>query len=161
MARATKAAAKPAPEPEEDEYELGHYMDKEPSQVHENFAEYVSEMVGYEADIKTIQLVIALYQKFQKTPEQQKFNADKKAASAEAAAARAEKRAAAEKAEVSTPKARTTGRAKLAAVAAEEEEEAPARPARGRRGAAPAAPVKRATSRRRPVPPVDDLEDEG
>jgi len=159
MARATKAVAKPV-EPEEDDYELGHYMDKEPSKVHENFAEYVGEMVGYDADIKTIQLVIALYQKFQKTPEQQAFNKAKKEASAEAAEAREAKRAKAEKAEVSTPKARTSSRTKAASAAEEvEEEEAPARPARGRRGAAPAAPVKRATSRRRPVPAVDDIDE--
>jgi hypothetical protein len=157
MARATKATPAPAAV-EEDEYPQGHYMEKEPTQVHENFVDYVADEVGYEADLKTVQLVIALYQKFQKTPEQQEYNRLKKEASAAAAEERDQKRAEREKAAVEKPVARASAR-KTAKADSEEEAEPAAAPARAARGTrtAKAAPAAR-SSRRRSVPAADDIE---
>lgn len=147
MVRATKAAAKPAPEPVEEEAPLAKLLDKEPSEVHNRFVDYIEDQVGYECDPKTVQLVISQWQKFQKTPEQQEFTKQRKEA---AAAAREEREAKAAAAPAAEKPAR--GRRSAAkAVEVDEEDEAPARPTRGRRpaGTATPAPAKRATTRRR------------
>jgi hypothetical protein len=149
MVRGTKAAAKPAPEPETPELEpwAEALMGKEPSQVHKNFAEYCLDNMDYEVDLKTVQLVISQYQKFQKSPEQKAFNEARKVAAAEAAAERETRQASAETA----PR-----RGRAAAKAAAEEDEAPATTGRRTRttrvAAAPAAPAaKRSVGRRRPA----------
>jgi hypothetical protein len=159
MARATKAAAvKPAPEPEEteDEFPLAYLLDKDPSQVHLNFCDYIEKMTGEDiADPKTVQLVISQYQKFQKTPEHQEFNAKRR----EAAAAKAQERE--ERATERTAKAPAEKAPRTRAKAVEAEEEAPAaRPARtARRGAVTPPPAKRTTGRRRPAPAAASAED--
>lgn len=154
MARAIKAAAaKPAAVEEESEFEAWaeSLMEKEPSQANLNFVEWVDENIGYAADPKTVQIVISQYQKFQKSPEQQAFNAARKEAAAKAAEER-ETRAANRETSDAAP-ARRTRTAKAAAT--EEADEAPAATTRGRRArvaAAPAAPVaKRSAGRRRPA----------
>jgi hypothetical protein len=155
MARATKAAAaKPAPEPEqdEDEFPLAYLLEKEPSEVHTRFCEWIADQTGEDdiADPKTVQLVISQYQKFQKTPEHQEYLKDKRAASADAKADREKKaadRAAAAPADKPT-------RTRAASADAE-----PARPAgRARRGAVTPPPAKRASSRRRPAPAAASAE---
>jgi ATPase subunit of ABC transporter with duplicated ATPase domains len=156
MARATKAA----PAVEETEAPQAHYLDKDPSQTHQNFVDYVSEEVGYDADIKTVQLVIALYQKFQKSPAQQEYNAQRKEESAAAAQAREEKRAEREANKDKAPAAKRAS-SRRAAAAEAEEDEAPATP-RARRGRPAAssnpAPAKRTSGRRRPAASEDELD---
>lgn len=151
MARASKAvAAKPAPEPEE--APLAKLLDKEPSEVHNRFVDYIADEVGYDCDPKTVQLVISQWQKFQKTPEQQEYTKAKKEA---AAAAREERDAARAEAPAEAPKRGRRSASK--AVDVEDEEETPKPAPRGRRGAATAAPAKRTTTRRRAASaPADD-----
>lgn len=163
MARATKAPVKPAPEPEveEDEFPLAYLLDKDPSEVHHRFCEWIDEQTGEKEliDPKSVQFVISQWQKFQKTPEQQKFTKAKKAASAETAAARD---AAREARESAAPAEKVTRSRAASAKAGAADEAAPAttRPARARRGAVTPPPAKRTSSRRRPAPaaPAENLD---
>lgn len=160
MARATKAAAKPAPEPEveEDEFPLAYLLDKDPSEVHIRFCDWIADQTGQDdvADPKSVQLVISQWQKFQKTPEQQEFTQQKRTESAAKAAARDEAREAREAAPAAEKPVRTRT---AKATAPADEEAAPARPARARRGQVTAPPAKRTSSRRRPAPAAaEDLD---
>lgn len=150
MARATKAAAaKPAPEPEpdEDEFPLEYLLEKEPSEVHTRFCEWIADQTGQDdiADPKTVQLVISQYQKFQKTDEHQQYLKEKRAASADAKADREKK--AADRA-AAAPADKPTRTRSAASADAE-----PTRPAgRARRGSVTPPPAKRTSSRRRAAP---------
>ncbi|UQA37502.1 hypothetical protein [Streptomyces sp. HNA39] len=66
--------------------------DKEPTELHQNFAAWIKEKTGYEPDEKTVQLVCTLRMSFQASPENQSHLAHRKAQ-----AAAKKKRAAAEK----------------------------------------------------------------
>lgn len=109
---ATEAAEVESPE-------LVDYMDKEPTHLHKGYAVYLKEKVGYGPEapaegeepsaewkhfVKTIQLAVVLYGKYQKSPENAarkiEENREREAKAAEAAAAREEaaKKKAAEKA---------------------------------------------------------------
>lgn len=56
---------------------LAHYAEKSPSQTNVRCAEWITEKVGYEVDLKTVQLVSALYPKFQRSPENQEVLANR------------------------------------------------------------------------------------
>jgi len=126
-------------------------VDKDPSDLHERFAEWLVDKTGYEdVDTKTVQLACSLRIEFQKSPENQAVLAEKRAAAEEAEAKREEKREAREQkkreeAEAKAKKAATAKAKKAAPVEADEDEaeEPPAKPvSRRRRGsAAKAAPV--------------------
>lgn len=161
MARVSKAATKPAPAPEpevdEDEFPLAHLLDKDPSEVHNRFVEWINDQTGEDvADPKTVQLVISQWQKFQKTPEQQAYTAERKAESAK----NAEAREAAREARESAPKTEKVTRSRTAsAKAGEDDGEAPARPGRARRGAVVTPPpAKRTSGRRRPAPAAAEVD---
>ncbi len=126
---ARKAAAPaPAPEPEVDETEeeeLDRYeklMEKEPTQKQRDCAAWIEEKTGYEVDLKTVQLVLALYSTFQKSPENQKAIEDAKARAAEAAEARANR---AEDRKENKGAGKTKRRSSRAEEPEEDEEEAP------------------------------------
>jgi hypothetical protein len=154
---APKAVAPVEVEETEDEFPLAHLLDKEPSEVHNRFCDYIKDQTGEDvADPKTVQLVISQWQKFQKTPEQQEYTAQRKERSA---AAREEADAAREEKAARVPAEKPTRT--RAAKATEDGDAAPAprRGARAVRGAVTPPPAKRATSRRRPVAAVPDAED--
>lgn len=151
MVRAPKATKTPAAEPEVDETEDGleyaHYLDKDPSELHELCAEWIQDRTGYEMDLRTVQLVLVLYSKFQRSPENKADIEERRKRAAENKAA-AEKRATERDAKKATePVTRTR---KGAAASEDADDEAPA-PRRGRpaKTAAAAAPAR--TSRRRPT----------
>lgn len=149
------AAAAPEPEETEDEFPLAFLLDKDPSEIHNRFCEWIGEQTGDPeiADPKTTQLVISQWQKFQKTPEQQEYTAARKQRSAEAAAAREAKRDA-------EPEEKPTRTRAVKAVADDEAATGPRRGARAVRGAVTPPPAKRTTSRRRPAAaaPAEELE---
>lgn len=83
-------------------------LDREPSELHKNMAAWLKETTGYDADLKTVQLVASLRIKFQRSEQNQedlearreaaeaKVAARAEAAVARAAAAEAKKAAKAE-----------------------------------------------------------------
>lgn len=106
--------------------EYASYMDKEPSALHQRNAQWIKDNVGYDADVKTIQLALTLNSKFQKSD----FNRDGAAAEkAEREAARAARKAAPKKA-------------------------APAKKAAAKKAPARKAPAKKAAPKPRPRKPA-------
>jgi hypothetical protein len=90
----------PGTEPERD---YSKVLAKDPSEVHLDFVEWVKLYVGYEADARTVQILISTYAEFQRTPWkkaktiQRRVEAAQKRATAEASKkARAAKAAAKE-----------------------------------------------------------------
>lgn len=80
----TLAEETAAPEAEVENPELSEYMDKEPTHLHRGYGEWLKEKTGYGPDapadgeepsaewkhfIKTIQLAVVLYGRYQKSPE--------------------------------------------------------------------------------------------
>jgi hypothetical protein len=114
--------------------------EREPTQMHTDFADWIAEQTGVEVDVKSIQLGTLLRGEFQKSEiNQSRMAASKEAkeAAAEARAAKAEERAAAKAAKAE----------KAAAKKAAAKEKAPA-------AKKAATPAKKATGapRRRPAP---------
>jgi len=152
-------------EAEENTERFTKLVDKDPSDLHERFAEWIADKTGYEdVDVKSVQMACALRIEFQKSPENQEVLAEKRAAAEEAEAKREEKREAREvkkreEAEAKAKKAATATAKKAAAKKAaepveddeDEAEEPPAKPvSRRRRGAA--------TAKAKPV--VEEAEEE-
>ena len=80
-------------EPERDYDKL---LAKDPSEVNLDFVAWVKKYVGYDADPKTVQILISTYKEFQQSPEQKaKTIAKRQAAAAKRAAAQMKKAAAA------------------------------------------------------------------
>ena len=50
---------------------LAAYQEKEPTELHVKFAEWITEKTGYEVDLKSVQLATALRMPFQASPENQ------------------------------------------------------------------------------------------
>lgn len=67
---------------------------KAPTQLHKDFAEWLTAQTGHEADVKTVQLAVLLIGEYQKSPERQ---AAREAAQQANATALAERKAATEK----------------------------------------------------------------
>lgn len=82
MAPRTKPSAPP----------LAHYLEKQPSPVHERNVQWIKDNIGYDADLTTAQLVISTYQQFQRSDFNKAGNAEDREARE---AAREERRAAA------------------------------------------------------------------
>jgi len=70
----------PGMEPERD---FAKVLAKDPSETHLDFVAWVAEYVGYEADAKTVQILISTYHEFQKTPAQKAKTIAKRVAAAE------------------------------------------------------------------------------
>lgn len=153
-----KVVEEPTPEPtEEDGFDYGKYLEKEPTPTQELACEWMSERTGYDLDPKTVQITLSLYGRFQKSEENREHLAERKRRSQEAAEAREERaseRQAAKKAAAPTQR-RSSRRA--AAEESEEQESAPAPARRATRGNV-AAPARKsaARGRRRPAPAQDD-----
>lgn len=144
--RATKAAAPSKAKAEAEAPEYAKYLEKEPTEVHENCAEWIADKTGYaDIDLKTVQLVLSLYSRFQRSPENQEHLSARRQSASEAKAARAEraKKASATKEE---PVKRSGGRKAVA----EDEDTVEESPRRGKGRATAVAPAKRTTGRRRP-----------
>lgn len=119
---------------------LAHYLEKEPSAVHERNAQWIKEQIGYDADLKTIQLCISTYQQFQRSD----FN---KAGNEEARKAREAQRAERQKAAEERKAASQAKKDELAQKRAEKAEAAKAA-----KKAAPAkAPAKKAPAKAAPA----------
>jgi hypothetical protein len=112
------------------ELENAASLEKEPTETHEAFVDYVKETTGYSADLRTVQLAFVLRGKFQNSPQSQ-----------EAIAARAE-RVAAEQA------AREEEREAAKAAAADKKAKAPAKKTVAKK-AAPAKKASAAPARRK------------
>lgn len=65
---------------------------KAPTQLHEDFAQWLYVQTGVRVDLKTVQLVTVLRHDFQASPENQKALADRKAKAAAAKKASAERK---------------------------------------------------------------------
>jgi hypothetical protein len=82
----------PGMEPERD---YAKVLAKDPSETHLDFVAWVKQYVGYDADPKTVQILISTYHEFQKTPAQKAKTIQKRLAAAqkrgEQAAAKAKK----------------------------------------------------------------------
>lgn len=167
--------------------QYAHLVDKEPTDLHKRFADWLVENTGLsedEVDLKTVQLACSLRIPFQKSPENQaslesaraaaEDRIEERAAKAEERAAKREQAAIDKAAKQAAAKAKkeadAEAKAKKAAEAPEEAE-APAKPTRRRRGAAAPAPEPEAapvaTTRRRrgkpapaPAPVVEEDFDE-
>ena len=84
-------------EAEENTERFTKLVDKDPSDLHERFAEWISETTGYEdVDVKSVQMACALRIEFQKSDENQAVLAERRAGAEEREAAREEKRQARE-----------------------------------------------------------------
>lgn len=153
--RTKKAAAAKQVEPEE-EYEFGYLVDKDPTPKHEAAAAWISDQTGYDMDVKTVQLLLLMYTRFQKSPENQQAIADAK----ERAAAAAEERENRPAKPAKKAAAPTRRRAAAEVEDTEEAEETPRRGAR-RTGATAVSGAKPARGRRRPAPPAEDEDDLG
>jgi hypothetical protein len=94
---------------------------KAPTQLHEDFAQWLYIQTGVKVDLKTVQLVSVLRMDFQASPENQKNLADRKAKAAAAKKASAERK----KAKLEAALAKLKGDAP---VAEETEEVAPVQP---------------------------------
>jgi len=134
---APKAAPAPAPR--------AALAEKDPTPLHENFANWLTRETGYEVDLKTVQLAAVLRGAFQKSEENQADLEQRRAAAEQRVAAREERaqeratKAAAPKTEPKAAAAPATPKPKAPKKAAAAEEATPtvARPARrGRRAAA-------------------------
>lgn len=127
---------------------MANYLEKEPTSLHENFADWLTRQTGYEVDLKTVQLATALRMTFQRSEDNQsdlearrqaQINAvaerEKRAAEREAARAAKEKaaaeKAAAKKAAPAAEKAVAPKKATKAAAAKAAPAEAPAKAAGG------------------------------
>lgn len=67
-------------------------LEKDPSELHQSFVDWTKAKSGYTPDAKTVQLVLALYQEFQRSPEhRQDTHAKREAAAQKKAAAQASK----------------------------------------------------------------------
>ncbi|QKY78610.1 hypothetical protein SEA_DRYAD_72 [Streptomyces phage Dryad] len=148
-------------EAEESTERFTKLVDKDPSVLHERFAEWIADKTGYEdVDVKSVQMACALRIEFQKSPENQEVLAERRADSEKREAEREEKREAreAKKREEAEAKAKKAAAAKVkkaAPVEADEDEaeEPPAKPtSRRRRGTATTAKAKAA--------PVEEAEEE-
>ena len=113
-------------------------VDKDPSDLHERFAEWLVEKTGYEdVDVKSVQLACALRIEFQKSPENQEVLAAKRDAAEKAEAEREEKREAREQRKREEQEAKAKKAAAAKAKPAEDEEDEAEKPkpaARRRRG---------------------------
>lgn len=147
MPPAKKRVAKPEPV---EELEFGQYADKEPTAVHEACAQWIEENVGYEVDLKSVQLTALLYGKFQRSPENQERIAAQKTNSAKLAETREERATKRTSKKAAAP----TRRRAAAEDDAEDEEEAPAKGRRAPGRATAVAPAKKTATRgrRRPAP---------
>lgn len=65
--------------------------EKAPTDLHKNFAKWITEQTGVEVDLKTVQLAVSLRMEFQASPENQKHLAARKAEAKKQAAERAKK----------------------------------------------------------------------
>jgi len=81
----------PGAEPDRDYKKV---LAKDPSQVHVDFVAWVQKYVGYDADVKTVQILISTYHEFQKTPEQKAKTIAKRLGAAQKRAEAAKKTAA-------------------------------------------------------------------
>lgn len=135
MATATKAK-KTVAKPKAKEVPRQDLADKEPTQLHQDFADYIQEQTGIEVDVKAVQLATILRMDFQRSETNQARLQASKAAREAAAQARADKRAAreaakTEKASTSTKKAaapaKKTATAGKASTAKAPAKKAPAR----------------------------------
>jgi hypothetical protein len=96
---------------------------KAPTQLHEDFAQWIYVQTGVRVDLKTVQLVSVLRMDFQASPENQKNLAERKQAAAAKKKASAERKKAkleAELAKLRGEKAETVEEPKEAAPVAEE-----------------------------------------
>lgn len=149
---------------------LAAYQEKEPTELHVKFAEWITEKTGYEVDLKSVQLATALRMPFQASPENQEHLEerrkraeqavlDREAAAKEreekrvANAAKAQERAKALEAKKAEQKAEREKRAAEKAAAPAKKAAAPTAVSGGRRtskATAKTTPAKAApTSRRR------------
>lgn len=64
---------KPAPT-----FPLAHIAEKEPTQLHKNFAEWVEKETGVEVDLKTLQMAVVLRIPFQRSEANQEHIAERK-----------------------------------------------------------------------------------
>lgn len=95
-----------SPGSENEKRDFDKLLAKDPSELHVEAAEWIHGKTGYKPDVKTLQLVLALYHEFQRSPEhkartiaKRQEAAAKKGAAVKAKQARAAKAAAALSAE--------------------------------------------------------------
>src|SRR3546814_18949079 len=89
-------------------------VDKDPTELHERFADWLVEKTGYEdIDQKSVQLACALRIDFQRSPENQELLAEKRTNAEKREQEREERREAREKKKLDGDKARGTGRESL------------------------------------------------
>lgn len=93
----------------------------EPTELHKNFAEWIKAQTGYDADLKTVQIVCAMRMDFQKSEENQNALKDRKAN----AAKKAEEAKAKKLAKLEAELAKLKGEAETDAPKPEEPTEAP------------------------------------
>ena len=92
-------------------------VDKDPTELHERFADWLVEKTGYEdVDLKSVQLACALRIDFQRSPENQEALAEKREKAEKLAAEREERRDAREQKRLDEEKAKAERAAKKATV---------------------------------------------
>lgn len=138
MATRTKAATP----------ERSALVEKEPTDLHTGFVEYIAEQTGYDADLKSVQLATILRMDYQRSEANQSRLASSRTAREEAEAAREQARAERE------AKREAKAKADAEKAAAKKEADAKAKSAPAAKKAAPAkkaaaAPAKKAAPRRR------------
>lgn len=146
MQVATKATTKKARAPKK--APRVDLQDREPTTLHSDFAEYIQEETGYEADLKSVQLATLLRMDFQKSEKNQARIQASREAKAEALEERARKKA-----------EREEKRAAKEAAKAEKSTKAPAaKKAPAKKAAAKKAAAKAPTRRRAAKPKATEEE---
>ena len=131
------------------EYPLAHLLEKDPTPVMENFADWIEDQTGYEVDRRSVALAGTLRMVFQKSPENQADLEERRQAAEDKKAARLERQEA--RAAKVAQEAKAAKTAKPAAKAPAKAPATKAAPAKRTPAAKAAATTKAAPRRRRPA----------